>query len=990
MISNNESGSGDVKVTLDLFARRHIGVDGKQEEQMLQALGFSDLESFISAVIPNHLLSVDLLKHSNDDKINASILNNSGMSEEAALTQLKILATQNKECKNYIGMGYYDTITPSVIKRNVFENPGWYTAYTPYQAEIAQGRLEALLNFQQMIIDLTGFNLANASLLDEATAGAEAMSMARRINNVTKGQCYFVSNNVFPQTLDVIRTRAKYQDIEVVVGDLSQFNPDECFGVFIQNPGFYGELIDYTTEINAIKQANPACVVVMACDILSLVLFKSPKQMGADIALGSTQRFGIPLGFGGPSAGYIATSDLHKRIMPGRIIGVSVDSRGKKALRMSLQTREQHIRREKATSNICTSQVLLANMAAFYAIYHGAEGLKQIAGNIHRLTLMLTANLIKLGIKIINQGNYRFDTIVIELKQANEIYVKLIDNGYAVGLYNDLIWINIGERANIVDVVELFNLISDTTISLTEFEHNAENNEVSTTDYNMSLYRKDDILTHPVFTSYHSETKMMRYLKQLENKDLSLVHSMIALGSCTMKLNAACELEGLSWGSFAHMHPFAPKANVMGYITMMEQLAQYLQEITGFSAVSLQPNSGAQGEFAGLLAIRRYQESIGEVGRNVCLIPKSAHGTNPATAQMMGMDVVVVNCDANGNIDVDDLLAKAEQYAPQLSCLMVTYPSTHGVFEESIKEICTIIHNNGGQVYMDGANLNALVGLVKPAQLGADVSHINLHKTFAIPHGGGGPGMGPIGVQAHLAPFLPGHGIIDTISNNYINNKTDPNYNAVSSSPYGSASILLISWMYITLLGKQGLQRATKIAILNANYIAKALKPYYPILYTGQNGFAAHECIIDLRPFKEQCGISEVDIAKRLIDYGFHAPTMSFPVAGTLMIEPTESEDKGELDRFIRAMTSIYHEIKQVEQGIYDRLNNPLKNAPHSLADVMLWDKPYSVEIGCFPMVELKQHKIFPSVNRIDDAHGDRNFICSCVEFAPVDEAKSS
>lgn len=948
------------------FITRHIGPDLNQQENMLKALGFDNLDDFINNVVPNNLLST------------VGTVGDDGLSEYKASQKLSAIANKNKLYKNYIGLGYSETITPAVIKRNVFENPGWYTAYTPYQAEISQGRLEALLNFQQMVMDLTGFALANASLLDEATAAAEAMLMAYRLDEKA-GNKYFVAKNIYPQVLEVIKTRAEYAGIEVVVDDIATCEADKYFAVYIQNPDVYGQVQDYSQIISNLKAVAPGLIVTMGCDILSLVLFKSPHAQGADIAVGSTQRFGVPLGFGGPSAAYMATKDEYKRTIPGRIIGVSVDSRGNRALRMALQTREQHIRREKATSNICTSQVLLANMAGFYAVYHGATGLKEIAGKIHHLALILADNLAKFGFELAHDGLI-FDTVSIIGNSLHDAYKKLRDAGYLTCITYGTLSISLGEMTEIDDISNILNALSGKNINLQQL--NIPHITVDLTNY-ASLFRQDKILTHAVFNQYHSETKMMRYLKSLENKDISLVHSMIALGSCTMKLNAASELEPVSWPSIANIHPFAPRDSVLGYLEFVDSFKQQLKAITGFDDVSLQPNSGAQGEYAGLLAIRLYQQSIGQGGRNICLIPKSAHGTNPATAQMMGMQVVIVNCDANGNVDVADLTAKALEHKNDLSCLMITYPSTHGVFESQIKQICAAIHANGGQVYMDGANLNALVGLVKPAELGADVSHINLHKTFAIPHGGGGPGMGPIGVKEHLSKFLPSHvylqsgdAVTEAVS------KIDTLSHAVSAAPYGSTSILAISWMYITMLGEIGIKRATKIAILNANYIASKLKHAYPILYTADNGTVAHECILDLRPIKAESGITEVDIAKRLMDYGFHSPTMSFPVPGTLMVEPTESEAQDELDRFIAAMLSIHDEIKAVQSGSADKLNNPLKNAPHTLADIMSWDKPYSIETAFFPLDYLKKSKIFPSVNRIDDAHGDRNFICSCVDFS--------
>lgn len=931
------------------FIKRHIGINKSETQTMLAKLGFANLDQFISSVIPNNLLS------QSDDKAN-------GLNEIHALLKLKAMMNQNIVLKNFIGMGYYDTTTPGVIRRNVFENPGWYTAYTPYQAEISQGRLEALLNYQQMLIDLTGFEIANASLLDEGTAAAEAMAMAHRINN-DNGNKFFIDNKILPHTLSVMQTRAKYFGFELIIDDIKNLNSNEVFGVFIQNPDLYGNQKDFTNDITNWKKFSTSLVVIMDCDLLSLVLFKSPKIQGADIAIGSSQRFGVPIGFGGPSAAYMATRDEFKRTIPGRIIGVSVDAMGKKALRMALQTREQHIRREKATSNICTAQVLLANMAAFYAVYHGAEGLKSIATQITYLANLLAKNLQADGIQLLNTSTI-FDTISFKVDNSEALVTKLATHGYALGLYNKTIFISIGESTLVADIKNLFNLIT----SSNNWQDYSQETLLAT-----QAYRQDSILTHKVFNKYHTETKMMRYLKRLENKDISLVHSMIPLGSCTMKLNAAAELEPLSWNHVADIHPFAPKSSIKGYLGLLEGIKQQLMDITGFDEICLEPNSGAQGEYTGLLIIRRYQESIGQTQRNICLIPKSAHGTNPATAQMIGLDVVGVKCDDNGNVDVNDLRNLAILHRDNLSCLMITYPSTHGVFEAAIKEICAIIHENGGQVYMDGANLNALVGLIKPAELGADVSHINLHKTFAIPHGGGGPGMGPIGLKAHLAKFLP--------QNPVFNDKTSDLTN-VSSAPFGSASILTISWMYNTMLGSEGLKLATKIAILSANYLAKELANIgYQILYTGQNGLVAHECIIDLREIKAASGITEVDFAKRLMDYGFHAPTMSFPVAGTFMIEPTESESLDELDNFILAMKQIYAEVQMVQSGKFDKINNPLKNAPHTLANLITWNKPYSIETGYFPLPRLKESKVFPSVNRIDDAHGDRNFMCSCFDF---------
>lgn len=937
------------------FSSRHIGINQNEQQEILSSLGYDNLDNFIADVIPSELIS--------QTKTTRHI----GLREEQALAELDAMLEPNLLLKNYVGLGYYDTITPAVIRRNVFENPGWYTAYTPYQAEIAQGRLQALLTYQQVVTDLTGLDLANASLLDEATAAAEAMAMSHRIN-ATQGNKFFISDSLFSQTISVIQTRAKYLGIELTIGSLDQFNPSEYFGIILQNPDMFGNQVDHHDTISSWRPLNSKLIVTMACDIMSLVLYKSPASQGADIAVGSTQRFGVPIGFGGPSAAYMATKDAFKRLMPGRIIGVSQDNKGKKALRMALQTREQHIRREKATSNICTSQVLLANMAGFYATYHGANGLRQIATHISYLANLLAHNLVKNGIKLLNNpSGIIFDTVSFHASNSDELIAKLADNGYAVGKISDTLFISVGESSSLSEIEDLVKIISDSE----SFELIEESKLLACQS---SYYRSDEILTHPVFNNYQTETKMMRYLKHLENKDISLVHSMIPLGSCTMKLNAAAELEPLSWAKMANIHPFAPREHVQGYLTLVNSLKQQLCDITGFDDVCMQPNSGAQGEYTGILAIRRYQESIGQGSRNICLIPKSAHGTNPATAQMMGLDVVVVNCDENGNVDIADLQAKAEHYKETLCCLMITYPSTHGVFEAGIKLICQIIHENGGQVYMDGANLNALVGLVKPAELCADVSHINLHKTFSIPHGGGGPGMGPIGVRQHLVEFLPQNPIYDV--------EYSESLSAVSAAQFGSASILAISWMYITMMGEFGLEMATKAAILNANYVANELRKVgYQVLYTGQNDKVAHECIIDLRPIKAESGITEVDFAKRLMDYGFHSPTMSFPVPGTLMIEPTESESKDELDRFILAMTQIYNEVQQVLNGEFDKINNPLKNAPHTMNDLIKWDKPYSPEIGCFPASYLVGNKIFPSVNRIDDAHGDRNFMCSCFDM---------
>ena len=907
----------------DEFIGRHIGPTTEESKEMLESLGFKTMQDLVSAIIPENILSKTPLNLPD------------AVTEQQALMQLKAMMSANQIKKNCLGLGYYETLTPSAILRNVMQNPGWYTAYTPYQAEISQGRLEVLLNFQQMIMDLTGFDLANASLLDEATAAAEAMAMAKRITGCERKQ-FFVDASLFPQTIEVLKTRAQYFGFELIIEHFSKVDQYDVFGV----------ITHYAHLSPALKKENR--IVICACDLLHLSLFQSPASLGADIAFGSSQRFGIPMGFGGPHAAFFATKEEYKRTVPGRIIGVSKDARGKLALRMALQTREQHIRREKANSNICTSQVLLANMAALYAMYHGPEGLKNIAHRVHYLANLFKTALVAAGMKVLHDR--LFDTVAVSgvnLKAAQCGEFNLLISG-------DVVRVNFAETTTAEDIVQLVQIFSGKKTDFASLK--ALYPEKTYLEEYASSFRQDKILTHAHFNSYHTETKMMRYLKKLENRDLSLTGSMIPLGSCTMKLNAASELMPLNWDSVALMHPFAPAEQTRGYQAFFASFTEQLKAMTGFDAVSLQPNSGAQGEYAGLLAIRRYQAAQNQAHRTVCLIPKSAHGTNPATAQMMGLTVVIVDCDEQGNVKLEDLRAKAEQHKDQLACLMITYPSTHGVFETAIKDITKIIHDCGGQVYMDGANFNALVGYVKPAELGADVMHMNLHKTFSIPHGGGGPGMGPIGLVAHLAPHA----------------------GTVSAAPFGSASILTISWMYIRMMGGNGLRQATEHALLNANYIAKQLKAYYPILYTGQNGFVAHECIIDLRPLKAETGITEVDIAKRLMDYGFHAPTMSFPVPGTLMVEPTESEGKMELDRFINAMIAIFNEVQKVKSGEWDKLNNPLKHAPHTEEDVRHWDRSYSIEVGCYPSAHTKEQKYWPSVNRIDDVFGDRTLVCSC------------
>ena len=943
----------------DEFIGRHIGPDEHAMGGMLASIGTASLGTLIAETVPATI------------RLQRPLDLPGPVPEHAALAALKAIAAKNVVKKSLIGQGYYGTHTPPVILRNLFENPGWYTAYTPYQAEIAQGRLEALLNYQQMVVDLTGLGIANASLLDEATAAAEAMTMARRISK-SRGNVFFVDEAAFPQTIDVIRTRAAYFGFDVVLGRPEEAaQRDDMFGALLQYPNARGEIADLTATIAAIKGRGG--VVAVASDLMALVLLKSPGEMGADIALGSSQRFGVPMGFGGPHAAFFATREAHVRSMPGRIIGVSKDARGKTAYRMALQTREQHIRREKANSNICTSQVLLANMAGMYAVWHGPEGLRRIAGRIHRLAALLAGALgvsgrcffdsfeLKVGACLPAERNPR----QTESETAN--YMKAASEaGYNLRQVDDgTIAISVDETTTREDVAALLKIFGK-TISLEALD------AARPCAIPASLQRREPILTHPVFNTHHTEHGMLRYLKRLQNRDLALDHAMIPLGSCTMKLNAAAEMIPVSWPEFGQMHPFAPLDQAQGYRELITGLEDQLKAITGFDAVCMQPNSGAQGEYTGLVAIRRYQAANAQGSRNICLIPKSAHGTNPATAQMCGLEVVAVACDDSGNVDVADLAAKAEQHAANLSCLMITYPSTHGVFEESIRDICTIVHAHGGQVYMDGANLNAQVGLCRPADIGADVSHINLHKTFAIPHGGGGPGMGPIGLKAHLAPYMANHAV---------QNVPGPHagQGAVSAAPWGSASILPISWMYITMMGGTGLTRATEIAILNANYVAAKLKDHYPVLYSGSQGRVAHECILDVRAIKAATGVAEIDIAKRLMDYGFHAPTVSFPVAGTLMVEPTESEDKAELDRLCAAMIGIRDEIRRIENGEWTLEASPLKQAPHTEADLVGdWTRPYSRQEAVFPLPWVAENKFWPYVNRIDDVYGDRNLFCGC------------
>ncbi|MDV5247637.1 aminomethyl-transferring glycine dehydrogenase [Shewanella xiamenensis] len=947
----------------DLFLRRHIGPDSIQQQEMLNYVGAESLDDLTAQIVPESIrLSQEL-----------SIGDSCGEAE--GLAYIRGLAKQNQVFKSYIGMGYYGTQVPNVILRNVLENPGWYTAYTPYQPEIAQGRLEAILNFQQVSMDLTGLDLASASLLDEATAAAEAMALAKRVSKAKKANIFFVADDVFPQTLDVVKTRAECFGFEVVVGPAHEAVNHELFGALFQYSNRFGQITDFTDLFAELRAKN--VIVTVAADIMALVLLKSPGAMGADVVFGSAQRFGVPMGFGGPHAAFFVARDEHKRSMPGRIIGVSKDTRGNRALRMAMQTREQHIRREKANSNICTAQILLANMASFYAVFHGPQGLKTIASRINRFTDILAAGLQAKGVSLVNTT--WFDTISIKGLDVAAVNARALAAEMNLRFDADgIVGVSLDETTIRSDIEALFDVILGAGHGLDVAALDAQIVAQGSQSIPASLVRQDAILSHPTFNRYQSETEMMRYIKRLESKDLALNYSMISLGSCTMKLNAAVEMIPVSWPEFANMHPFCPLDQAKGYTQLIEELSSWLVNVTGYDAVCIQPNSGAQGEYAGLLAIRKYHESRGQAHRNICLIPQSAHGTNPASAQLAGMQVVVTACDKQGNVDLEDLKAKAAEVAENLSCIMITYPSTHGVYEESIREICNIVHQHGGQVYLDGANMNAQVGLTSPGFIGADVSHLNLHKTFAIPHGGGGPGMGPIGVKAHLAPFVAGHVVVKP-------GRESDNNGAVSAAPYGSAGILPISWMYIKLLGSNGLKKSTQTALLNANYVMKKLSEHYPVLFRGRNDRVAHECIIDLRPIKEASGVTEMDIAKRLNDYGFHAPTMSFPVAGTLMIEPTESESKVELDRFIDAMVSIRAEIAKVEAGEWPADNNPLHNAPHTMADIMdpaFDSRPYSREVAVFPSAAVRTNKFWPTVNRIDDVYGDRNLFCACVPLS--------
>ena len=948
------------KDRVDSFARRHIGPNQQSRAAMLAEIDFEKLDALIDATVPQNIRF--------DRPLNLP----AAASEWDALAELRGLAKKNTLARSFIGAGYSDTITPPVIQRNILENPGWYTAYTPYQAEIAQGRLEALLNFQTMITDLTALDIANASLLDEATAAAEAMTLCHA--NATGRNTFFVANNCHPQTIEVVRTRAKPLGIEVVVGDFSQFTFDETvFGALVQYPATDGAIFDYEPFANAAHDAG--ALLVVAADILALTLLKPPGEMGADVAVGSTQRFGVPLGFGGPHAAYFATRDAYKRHMPGRLVGVSHDTTGRPGYRLALQTREQHIRRDKATSNICTAQVLLAVIASMYAVYHGPRGLRAIAQKVHQLAAYFAGSVMAGGFTVLN-GEF-FDTVGVEFEtsaQRDEVLRRVNEGGFNVRPHDEddlrILLVSFDEAKSKAEVSDLVALFTDRKATPLD----DEDVEEFKPGYRDDLARTSDFLTHPVFNTHHTETEMLRYLRRLESRDLSLTTSMIPLGSCTMKLNATAEMFPISWPEFAKLHPFSPDEQTVGYREMCDQLGNWLAEITGFAAVALQPNAGSQGEYAGLLAIREYHAARGETHRKVCLIPTSAHGTNPASAVMAGFKVVPVACLKDGDIDLADLRAKADTHKTDLAALMVTYPSTHGVFETTIREICEIVHSHGGQVYMDGANMNAQVGLCRPGDIGADVCHLNLHKTFCIPHGGGGPGVGPIGVAAHLVKFLPAFSSIQN-SPSPLQNGVGP----VTAAPYGSASILTISWMYIRMMGGEGLTEATKIAILNANYIAKRLDRYFPVLFKGKRGLVAHECILDLRQWKSS-GVEVEDVAKRLMDYGFHAPTVSFPVAGTMMVEPTESESKAEIDRFCDAMISIHGEIAAIASGKADRQNNVLKNAPHTAQQVVSdkWDRPYSREQAAYPAPWTREFKFWPAVSRIDSVYGDRNLMCSC------------
>ena len=943
------------------FIGRHIGPDAADQQAMLTDLGFAAREALINAVVPANIRRKDGLPLGSFVQ---------PKSEQEALAALRALANKNQVFKSFIGQGYYGTYTPSVILRNVFENPAWYTAYTPYQPEISQGRLEALLNFQQMITDLTGLAIANASLLDEATAAAEAMTLVRRMSK-SPSQIFFVADDVLPQTIEVVHTRAQPLGITVRVGKAGEAANADCFGVLLQYPGADGEVWNYRNLVEMLH-AKPAGIVV-AADLLALTLLTPPGEWGADVVVGNTQRFGVPMGFGGPHAAYMATRDEFKRSMPGRLVGVTVDSQGRQAYRLALQTREQHIRREKATSNICTAQALLAIMASMYAVYHGPKGLRTIAERVHRLTAILAIGLKQLGHAPTN--THFFDTLTVKTSvqtaaihaaaHAQDLNLRIVDSHH--------VGISLDETSTRDDVLKLLAVFAQAGGHGGEVRSIAALETKADASYPETLKRTSEYLSHPVFNRYHSEHEMLRYLRSLADKDLALDRSMIPLGSCTMKLNATSEMLPVSWPEFAHMHPFTPPEQTAGYREIIAQLEQMLMACTGYAAVSLQPNAGSQGEYAGLLIIKAYHESRGQGHRNVCLIPSSAHGTNPASAHMAGLQVVVVACDEQGNVDLGDLKTKAAQHKNDLAAIMITYPSTHGVFEEGVRQVCEIVHAHDGQVYVDGANLNAMVGLAAPGQFGGDVSHLNLHKTFCIPHGGGGPGVGPVGVAAHLVKFLPNLRAVGYV-------RSEDGISAISATPYGSASILPISWMYITMMGAEGLTAASEVAILNANYLAKKLSSHYPVLYSGPGGLVAHECILDLRQIKDASGITVDDVAKRLTDYGFHAPTMSFPVPGTLMVEPTESESKAELDRFVEAMIAIREEIRAVEQGRLDREDNPLKHAPHTAEMVTTdnWAHKYRREQAAYPLASLHNHKYWPPVSRADNVYGDKNLFCGC------------
>lgn len=948
----------------DAFLSRHIGPSASDESSMLKFLGFNQRDELINAVIPSNIRSKSALPLG--DYTNAK-------GESEALELLASIANQNKVFKSFIGQGYYNNITPGVIQRNILENPAWYTAYTPYQPEISQGRLEAIINFQQMLIDLTGMDIANASMLDEGTAAAEAMTLALRTCQ-SKSMTFFVSNDVLPQTLAVIKTRAKPLNIQLEIGSHEDALKTDAFAVLLQYPGVGGALLEKEKYL-AIAEAvhSKGGLLIAAADLLALTLLTPPGEWGADVAIGSAQRFGVPMGFGGPSAGYLATKDAFKRSMPGRLVGVTIDAQGNSAYRLALQTREQHIRREKATSNICTAQVLLAVMASMYAVYHGPEGLKKIALRVHRQASILALAVKQLGLEVVNP--HWFDTLTIKTPNAKKIHEAAQKHSCNLrAIDSEHVGVSIDETTGRKELQMLWTIFGgEGELNIDAIDQSVSSSVPS------SLIRNSEYLTHPTFNRYHSEHEMLRYLRSLADKDLALDRTMIPLGSCTMKLNATSEMLPVTWPSFSQIHPLAPETQWAGYAKLIEDTERMMCAATGYDAVSLQPNAGSQGEYAGLLVIRAYHESRGEGHRNICLIPSSAHGTNPASAQMAGMEVIVVACDTNGNVDLVDLKNKAEEHSKNLAAIMITYPSTHGVFEAGVQELCEIIHQHGGQVYIDGANMNALVGTAAPGHFGGDVSHLNLHKTFCIPHGGGGPGVGPVAVRSHLAKFLPCSYTAGTASK-----WNDLDWMRISAAPFGSASILPISWMYVAMMGAAGLTKATEIAIVSANYVAKKLENFYPVLYKGNKGLVAHECILDLRPQQKESGISNEDVAKRLMDFGFHAPTMSFPVPGTLMIEPTESESKFELDRFIEAMVAIAEEIRKVTNGSFDKENNPLKNAPHT-AEVILaneWNRPYTREEAAYPVGRLRKNKYWPPVGRADNVYGDRNLFCTCVPIS--------